>query len=68
MVIAVKVVVAIVRMALIKKQEPTKSKRILEFKTRKRQFQKPQIKMDICLQKYRIKIHKSYHRSDIRYP
>ena len=25
-------------------------------------------KMDIELYKYRIKIHKSYHRSDIRYP
>jgi hypothetical protein len=24
--------------------------------------------MDICSQQYRIKIHKSYHRSDIRYP
>ena len=24
--------------------------------------------MDIELYKYRIKIHKSYHRSDIRYP
>ena len=25
-------------------------------------------KMDIELYKYRIKIHKSYHRADIRYP